>query len=64
MLHNGIICYATAINNFFYFLESQDWTSGLTLDSLTKLPIYNSLMVRLEVAFILKSLSFFCTIKA
>ena len=27
------------------FVESQEWTSGLSLDSLKKLPIYKSLMV-------------------
>lgn len=39
----------------FYFIESQDWTSSLSLDSLQKLPIYNCLLERAEVVYY-----FFC----
>ena len=34
-----------------YFVESQDWTSSLSLDSLQKQPIYHCLLERVEVVY-------------
>ena len=37
---------ATFCLNNFIFTESQNWSSGLSLESLQTLPIYNSILAR------------------